>query len=77
MKSKIVGEGKGADMGFPLMAKSTTSDMVVLFTGSTVGMVLVSGSEKFSVGEFKYYWSACTDSTEWEILNSVTIKFEL
>ena len=76
MKSKIVEKGKETDMVSPLVAKSTTSKLVVLFIGSTTGMVLVSGDEEFSVGEFDDDWAECTDTDEWEILDSVTIKFE-
>lgn len=60
---------------FPLVAKSTESDLHVLFTSNTVGTVIVSG-EYHKLGDANRSWIDCLDSKHWTILDSVTITFK-
>ena len=77
MKSKIVETGVKSTKRFPLVAKTTDSGTVVLFSSEHIGTILIVGSvDTYKLGESHSDWASCLKCDTWQILDSVTITFE-
>jgi hypothetical protein len=68
MKSELINYKKGkTEIKFPVLAKSTDSDLVVLFTGQSTGIVVFS-DRVYDIGAEDSDWIYVSDSSAWEIL---------
>ena len=75
MKSKVESSPVKKEREFPLIAKSTDSDLVILFDTSSSGTIL-STTFGNGIGDYSDGYISCFDKDEWKILDSVTITFE-
>lgn len=78
MKSNLIVSKPTAEvLKFPLLAKATNSDYVVLFTSIDTGMVVCSGDRGiYGTGHYADSWTNVTDKESWIIL-PVGTKIEL
>ena len=60
---------------FPLVAKSRSGDLHVLFSSEKSGTVIASGNGML-LGESGKVWESCFQEQYWQILDSVTITFK-
>ena len=73
--SAVVNGNKQPNSEFPLVAKSSRSDLHVLFSSEKEGTVIVA-SEPTRLGDYKITWESCFKKEYWTIIDQVTITFK-
>jgi hypothetical protein len=68
MKSELVNYSTASkEIVFPVLAKSKSDDLTILFRKESIGMVVVKNSI-YNIGETASDWVSVGDKNSWEIL---------
>lgn len=78
INSKLDAKKSNTSTKFPLLAKHIDSDLVVLFTSTCIGVVMIP-NRNYTYGYYMNGWNSAFDSNIWTILpegSSVTLTVE-
>lgn len=65
MAIEVVVNSLSESIEFPVLMKSTSSELVVLFSSETYGVCIVSTST-MKAGTISDNWASCYDKSKWE-----------